>query len=247
MAGWELRSLSALSDLLAQPFLFAHAAHWVDHDQLQDAPDVLIPEAEIRLGHYVESLLEHAIRARGLPYATRIPVRQSGRTLGELDFVFQTQDGGWEHWEVAYKLYLYHPPSPGCAPALSDFIGPNKIDRLDLKVDRMLNHQLPLVHTPEAIDAIRSHLPGFDPTRLRSRAWLKGRIFLPEGVALPAGLGLNPNTLTGTWGREPYFGAALSRLKACSLDVIDQKLSLIEPKDSPLLLACGAKRHFLLP
>lgn len=49
----------------------------------------------------------------------------------------------YEHWEVAVKFYLLH---QGC------WYGPNAEDRLDIKLDHMLNHQLPLSQHPLFIE-----------------------------------------------------------------------------------------------
>jgi hypothetical protein len=236
--------LSALSDLLAQPFLLKPDGEILGDDSLSDAPNPPVPAPGTRLGRYVEALLEHAIRARGLPYAARIPVRRGNETLGELDFVFQKEDGSWEHWEVAYKLYLYH-PAIAKADSFADFIGPNNKDRLDLKLGHMRRQQLALASTPEAVKAIRERLPDFDPNRLRSRIWLKGRLFLPEGSSFPPHPGLNPHALTGTWGTRPLHGAPMERTEAFRLNSPAQNVQLIEPQGDPILLNTGKTFHYL--
>lgn len=239
-----MRSLSALSDLLAQPFLLKPDATVIGEDHLPDAPNPPDPKPGMRLGHYVEALLEHALAARGLPYAARIPVRRGKDTLGELDFVFQNPDGSWEHWEVAYKLYLYHPPLSR-QQSYADFVGPNKKDRLDLKLEHMRRGQLPLARTAEATEAIRARLPSFEPGRLRSRLWLKGRIFLPEGVHLPPYVGLNPHALTGTWGTRPMYGVPIMRLDALRLNLPTLSAQEILPQEEPVLLSTGKTLHYL--
>ncbi|MBD1559120.1 DUF1853 family protein [Vibrio sp. S9_S30] len=63
-----------------------------------------------------------------------IQLQQDGRTLGSIDFILENRESQTiEHWEVAIKFYLLHN---------TFWYGPNAKDRLDLKLDRMLSHQL---------------------------------------------------------------------------------------------------------
>ena len=76
-----------------------------------------------RVGYYFESLIDHCLRCGdGVEMlASGLQVRDGGRTIGELDFVFRDRQGRVCHWEVAVKFYLY------CADwqvAGSHFIGP---------------------------------------------------------------------------------------------------------------------------
>jgi hypothetical protein len=74
-------------------------------------------------------------------------VRIDGRTLGECDFLLTACDGLPLHWELAVKCYL-HADVQGCRP-LAHYVGPNLADRFDLKLARMLTHQLPLGAHPQ--------------------------------------------------------------------------------------------------
>ncbi len=63
-----------------------------------------------------------------------IQLHQHGRTLGAIDFILKNQETqAIEHWEVAIKFYLLHNTL---------WYGPNAQDRLDLKLNKMLKHQL---------------------------------------------------------------------------------------------------------
>lgn len=65
-----------------------------------------------------------------------IQLNEAGSTLGSLDFVIKNKRSQrYEHWEVAVKFYLLHQGL---------WYGPNAQDRLDLKLEHMLNHQLTL-------------------------------------------------------------------------------------------------------
>ncbi|MBB3059739.1 DUF1853 family protein [Microbulbifer rhizosphaerae] len=98
-----------------------------------------------RLGVYFENLWSftfthhphYELRQRNLP------LRDGGRTLGELDFVVRhLPTDSTEHWELAIKFYLQ---------ADNDFwVGPGLRDRLDIKLARMRDHQLPVIEQPAA-------------------------------------------------------------------------------------------------
>ena len=128
-----------------------------------------------RLGLYAEALLEYFLRhgpgARLI--AANVPLRASGQTLGEVDFLLQHHSGERLHWELAVKFYLHVGEGEG-APRLSDYVGPNLQDRFDLKHDRLLKHQLGL----SARDEFASL--GFDGP-WRAELFVKGRLFYRRG------------------------------------------------------------------
>ena len=74
------------------------------------------------------------------------------RTLGELDLIYQNSNASEVvHLELAIKFYLLNKGGT----QLTDFVGPAGHDRLDLKWDRLRQHQLPLSHTGEALDFLQ--------------------------------------------------------------------------------------------
>jgi hypothetical protein len=127
----------------------------------------------LRLGIYFEDLVELSLRCRpGVSDVRRgIAIRENKRTLGELDFLFRNERGQQEHWEVAVKFYLYHreqDPNPDLC-----FLGPRTVDRMDRKVHRMRDHQLPLPMTPPAMECLGLGGPS------QSKALVRGRLFYP--------------------------------------------------------------------
>jgi hypothetical protein len=126
-----------------------------------------------RLGLYAEALLEYFLRhgpdARLV--AANVPLRASGQTLGEVDFLLHNARRERLHWELAVKFYLH--VGEGAA-ALSDYVGPNLQDRFDLKHDRLLKHQLGL----SARDEFASL--GFEGP-WRAELFVKGRLFYRRG------------------------------------------------------------------
>jgi hypothetical protein len=71
--------------------------------------------------------------------AEEIQIQHKQRTLGAIDFIIKDQHNQIQHWEVAIKFYLLHDGL---------WYGPNAHDRLDKKLDHMLNHQLKMSQHP---------------------------------------------------------------------------------------------------
>lgn len=185
-AAWGQRAYAASHDWLAA----------LDRDPapLQQA----LARRPGRLGSYFESLLDCWLAWPGNPLYRRLyhglPVRLGKRTLGEFDFLVEERASGEiQHWEVAVKFYL------GIAPggSAASWVGPGQQDRLDLKLDRLRRHQLPLATLPEARGLLSAlQLPAPRPVCL-----LRGRFFYPADACLadwtPADAA--PGHLKGWW------------------------------------------------
>jgi len=165
-----------------------------------------------RLGFYFEKLLafwlEHIVQSS--PFKKNVSVFQeikgSGRrTLGEFDFLFGQKDKQTlSHWEVTVKFYLCHEGGGGG----SLWLGPAGQDRFDIKLARILEHQLRLAETPEGRFAVErlSTLP------VNAEAFIKGYLFYPaawgDSVAVDAchqalslSFGVSLDHLRGWWLR----------------------------------------------
>jgi hypothetical protein len=143
-------------------------------DRLDAAPAALrealavAPGALHRLGVRAERLLRFYLESGPGPrmIAANVPVVEAGRTLGECDFLVETADARRLHWEMSVKFYLrVFPREP---PALSDYVGTNINDRFDLKVRRLLGHQLKMAAMP----AVQRRFPGWWQPQMLLRAWL---------------------------------------------------------------------------
>lgn len=150
-----------------------------------------------RLGHYFETLISFwfSHRPDTQIIARNLQVQESGRTLGEYDLLWRDDAGRARHWEMAVKYYLQVKPlSEQCA-----FIGPGARDRLDLKLDRVFQHQLGLGRTP----AGRAALP--DGIELgTAQAFMKGYLFYPaEQSRTLSPPGVSATHLRGWWIRFP--------------------------------------------
>jgi hypothetical protein len=148
-----------------------------------------------RLGRYAEWLLgwflQHGPAARLI--AAGVPLRRAGVTLGECDFLLQTQQGARLHWELAVKCYLHAGDVSSQTPVrLADYVGPNLKDRFDLKLAHLLNHQLPLSAREEF--AWVGHVGPWTP-----QMFIKGWLFYRHGDASVNALELDPGHGRGWW------------------------------------------------
>ena len=172
------------------------------------APAALLEPAPPRLGYYFERLyaclltdiLGWEVLARNLP------IRNTERTLGELDFVVRNpQTQAVEHHEIAIKFYLGY-PGPGTP---TRWYGPNAVDRLDLKTARMLEHQCQRGQLAESATALAAQ--GIDvPTQ--SRLFMPGYLFYPVHSELGEPDGVPSDHQRGRW---TYLEAARGMDTAC--------------------------------
>ncbi len=163
----------------------------------------LAQRSDPRLGSYFEALLAFWLTWEDNPLyrliGRNLAVRSKNLTLGELDFlVEERQSGELQHWEVAVKFYL----GVAAGGELSHWVGPGLKDRLDLKVQRLLEHQLELSRRPEGRGLIK-HLGLQTPAPV---CLLKGRLFYPpQADASWAPHSAAPAHLTGWWMPQADF------------------------------------------
>ena len=156
-----------------------------------------------RLGIQFEQLWQAAISKMSGYHllASNLPVRGQQRTLGEFDIIVNC-NGRIEHWELAVKFYLgrHDLKQP------SNWFGPNPEDRLDRKLNRLLDHQLPLSKSPEA-ETVLSRM-NIKPIT-QTACLVKGRLFYPwqEFIAGTAQFPAcaNAGHLRGWWITLPDF------------------------------------------
>ena len=139
--------------------------------------------------HWFESSLTNKILARNLVIQT------AERTLGELDLIYQNNALEIVHLELAIKFYLLNKGGT----QLTDFVGPAGHDRLDLKWDRLRQHQLPLSHTGLVLNFLKQQSL---PLPTRQQLLLTGMLFYAYEnwqSTLVEGIGLNPQHQRGWW------------------------------------------------
>ena len=95
------------------------------------------------------------------------------KTLGELDLiVIDQQTKKMLHWELAVKFYL----GVGDTRQWKNWFGPAKKDRLDLKMNHLINHQTTLCQHEVTKKVLRSKNIKID----QSAVIMKGCLFYPD-------------------------------------------------------------------
>jgi hypothetical protein len=147
-----------------------------------------------RLGLYYERLWQFAVRqAPGVELLlANLPIRDDGRTLGELDLVLRDRHGV-HHLELAIKLYLGPADTTGTHP--DHWLGPGCHDCLGRKLSHLSTHQLPLSTRPQAREALARH--GLH--EVQAHLWLSGYLFYPWVGPGESPQGAAPGHLRGHW------------------------------------------------
>lgn len=119
--------------------------------QPQPLLDHLNQRKSTRLGIYYEALW-HFYFANHPEWELlhhNLQIDRNGITLGAFDFLCRHNNEYW-HIETAVKFYLCSTNNPLEAHDWKYWIGPEGKDRLDLKLNHLRQHQLPLHKRPEA-------------------------------------------------------------------------------------------------
>lgn len=165
-----------VNDAYCQSLIQQHQAWLAVQDSDPTQLQVWLEErASHRLGYYFEALLEYwlAYLYQDGFMTKHIQVQRDKQTIGEFDFLFaETQACTLQHWEVAVKFYLYH----RVHDAEERWYGPMTRDRLDLKLARLLHHQVRLSQTEEG----RQCIAQLGYTRTEPHIFLKGYLFYPS-------------------------------------------------------------------
>ena len=196
--------------------------HWLQ--QLDRKPaalnEFLSQKAHTRLGLYFEQLWHFFLREDPDVdlLAHNLPVREGAKTLGEFDCLyFCHQRQRHYHLELAVKYFLaYHRAEQATTTrSWRAWLGPNSRDRLDLKVEHMMQRQIRLSEQPAA-QALLSSL-GIDSLagEVEIKGWLFGNagetILPPRGhnAARPVRHWLRIEDLHDLLAVESYSGLAL--------------------------------------
>ncbi|MEX1192223.1 MAG: DUF1853 family protein [Brumimicrobium sp.] len=123
-----------------------------------------------RLGFYAESLLSYFFQTfpKVELLLQNFQLVENKKTLGEIDFIIK-----WNnrilHLECAVKYYLYNDKSD--VLDMSNWVGPNGKDTLARKINKVVNHQLPLLNNKQ--------LTTFNASQeIESYLFLKGSFFM---------------------------------------------------------------------
>jgi hypothetical protein len=165
----------------------------VDIDSLERGP---IP-SNLRLGHKIEyiflQLIQHSKQYKVI--AHNIPIRKGKESLGEIDFLLQdVVNKEFIHVELTYKFYVIPADSIQIERQL---MGPNLRDSFHAKKERILQHQIPLLRSPEAITALQRF--NIKASELLHRVCFKSQVFSPYGEPNLDLAPLNSNCISGRW------------------------------------------------
>jgi hypothetical protein len=147
----------------------------------------------LAIGHRAEHLLATALgRCPGITVVdSRLPVMDGGRTLGELDLLYDDQERGCRvHCELSVRLLLQREPSG----APSAWCGTDPSQRWQDKLDRLREHQLPLGQHPS--------VPRHPTWPTVDEALILGWLLQPVGERWPEADGAAPDHLRGWWLRH---------------------------------------------
>ncbi|WP_418263125.1 DUF1853 family protein [Flavobacterium faecale] len=125
--------------------------------ELPDKLHVELP-TNLRLGHLVEKIISELIKASSnynIVYEN-LQIIEDKKTIGEIDFIIQNEiTKQLTHLELAYKFYLYDPTLS--AEPINNWIGPNRNDSLQEKLEKLKTKQFPLLYhdsTQSTLDTI---------------------------------------------------------------------------------------------
>jgi len=186
----DLSSTASLRSISQSP-ANARLHNWlINNDHAYAMRAVLQQEPSHRLGIYYERLwrtiLEHYPGFQLI--AKNLPVKKDLRTLGEMDFVYYCrQRQRHVHLETAVKFYLGVPDGrtkqslANTSSQWPQWLGPGCKDRLDIKLNRMIDKQTRLSTTEEGIRTLEK-IDVFQPLR---EICLKGYFFYPLNEVMP--------------------------------------------------------------
>lgn len=133
--------------------------------------------------------------------AHNLPIREQGRTLGEFDILyFCKRRNRAIHLELAVKYFMATPQPLVAGDQFSYWLGPNSLDRLDIKWQRMLSHQLALLATPAA----QSVLADLSLDTVDQEVAIKGWLFHHRD-GTPMHTSINSQHPRGMWWPRSQF------------------------------------------
>ncbi len=199
-----------ISWIQSSPPILAHAASpYLLERPLPELCQKLVPEdswikhllqlgQQPLLGIHYERLWQHTLRQLQEVelLAHNLQIYADSKTLGEFDLIYRNRlTGHYIHRELAVKFYLGLPDSKTAHSPWNQWIGPRLKDRLDRKMDRLLNHQILLKNTLEG----QKVLEQLSIYKIRGEILLQGYLFYPVHGNCPPPIYSHPDHLKGFW------------------------------------------------
>lgn len=142
---------------------------------LQDDFTFTLP-TNIRLGHLVEKIVSEAIKISSnynVLYEN-IQLLEDKITIGEIDFIVEhIKTKKLTHLELAYKFYLLDPSIS--KEQTHNWIGPNRNDTLQNKLEKLKSKQFPLLQSDAAANAFHE----INTSKVSQALCLLASLFLP--------------------------------------------------------------------
>ncbi len=149
------------------------------------------------LGKRMESFFSFVIRKSPdmKLVAENLQISKEKITIGEIDFIIEDlKRKELLHVEMVYKIYVYDPSFENEAER---WIGPNRRDSLLQKIQKLRDHQFPLLNRPETLQALKSFK--IKTKILKQQVCFKAHLFLPRQLAGQSFPLLNNSCVSGYW------------------------------------------------
>lgn len=130
-----------------------------------------------RLGKLVEEFVFHQLKENSeiKIVSENLQIQNGKQTIGELDLLYYSNEEPI-HLEVVYKFYLYDSLKSYNHP-LSYWIGPNRNDALDFKLEKLKRKQFPLLYKDET--KLQLEKLGITINNIKQQLCFKAQLFLP--------------------------------------------------------------------
>ncbi|WP_299096683.1 DUF1853 family protein [uncultured Winogradskyella sp.] len=134
-------------------------------------------QKKLRLGKWIEVFTLFQLQQMDTVeiLAENLQIKNNKQTIGEIDLLL-LQNELPIHLEIAYKFYLYDDLQTYLNP-LDYWIGPNRNDSLSLKLKKLKDKQLPLLHKPETKTVLKTL--GYESHQFEQFVNFKAQLFLP--------------------------------------------------------------------
>jgi uncharacterized protein len=155
------------------------------------------------LGKRAEAFIEAAIKQSPDHelIASNIQIIDNKTTVGELDYlIYDKKNKEHLHIELIYKFYLYN--SSVSKIEINKWIGPNRNDSFDQKLDKLINKQLPLLQHPKTIEYLASI--NLDVNLIKQQVLFLGNLYIPYCTKRQYPV-INNNCIKGYWLTQEQF------------------------------------------
>lgn len=183
---------------------------------INDYPEI-DSTSPLRLGRFIEQFVLYELEQDDTIQilSSNVQIFHGKRTIGELDCLLKQSAGKQTaldqssikqssakpptdniHLEIVYKFYLYDPSFPN---ELNRWIGPNRNDSLVLKLKKLKEKQLPLLHHPETAKLLNEL--EVKSTEFKQRIYFKAQLFVPLSSLESMPKSVNKDCITGFYIR----------------------------------------------